>query len=589
MVNPLLNFYQLNLNYLLNAASEGFINKKHDPSELAFLSAIINAFKHHDIEMNANQRYHTYYIYLINLLTQYINQEKEDILKQICLTLFDPNADRSSEPSILNQFRVLICKWAACILSRNTVSDGFKCDLKDYSDKISIYEPESVQNEVEEFCENKLYQQLCTIINEVIYKPNTSIISYVTNNSKMNFVDNNECELELINQLTIRKRLRDIDIEELIVSKKYRKERSIEFEKENNTSDKSSFTRSCRSSLKEITNNNRIVISPVKSTSLSLLNTVSEDEIENSPSVERVTRKTAEKNLTDSEKTPINAQEKSPRRITRRTPESTKKDTSDEDIDTVKKTKKFEKIASKDNTNTSSSESDNDEIDNKKQKLRIKFTRKSASKSASESEENVSRTQSLKKTNIKKKVPLNRLADKEKYLNSSFSESPDSELDEDKLDFDESFNTKKKNSLKSRKLFKNSDVNDTLSTAKEPVKIKKRMSEKLSESITNQDTSIENVEFDDDELEITKSERKSTTQKECKRRFWGETETTYLILGVKLYGKGEWAKIIDRFKSKFDNRTSVQLKDKYRNLEKTPSEMKRLEKNAKKIYQKMTD
>jgi hypothetical protein len=65
-----------------------------------------------------------------------------------------------------------------------------------------------------------------------------------------------------------------------------------------------------------------------------------------------------------------------------------------------------------------------------------------------------------------------------------------------------------------------------------------------------------------------------------KRTAWSTEEALYLVIGVKMHGKGNWGKILSRFKKKFQNRNGVQLKDKYRNLEKNPDELRLLEKRA---------
>lgn len=51
-----------------------------------------------------------------------------------------------------------------------------------------------------------------------------------------------------------------------------------------------------------------------------------------------------------------------------------------------------------------------------------------------------------------------------------------------------------------------------------------------------------------------------------RRRFWTDKETKWLKDGVKTYGEGNWAVILDAYN--FVGRTSVHLKDKWRNLQK---------------------
>lgn len=71
-----------------------------------------------------------------------------------------------------------------------------------------------------------------------------------------------------------------------------------------------------------------------------------------------------------------------------------------------------------------------------------------------------------------------------------------------------------------------------------------------------------------------------------KKHFWTETETFYLVVGVELYGKGFWAKILKEFSTKFNNRTCINLKDKYRNLEKMPFDLVRYETKARELIDK---
>ena len=47
---------------------------------------------------------------------------------------------------------------------------------------------------------------------------------------------------------------------------------------------------------------------------------------------------------------------------------------------------------------------------------------------------------------------------------------------------------------------------------------------------------------------------------------WSEEETLYLFIGVELYGKGKWGKILDKFQDKFIRRSSWALWNKYNYL-----------------------
>ena len=51
-----------------------------------------------------------------------------------------------------------------------------------------------------------------------------------------------------------------------------------------------------------------------------------------------------------------------------------------------------------------------------------------------------------------------------------------------------------------------------------------------------------------------------------RRRFWTGKEEEDLVRGVAKYGKGCWKKILEDENFAFNNRTSTDLKDKWRNL-----------------------
>lgn len=68
------------------------------------------------------------------------------------------------------------------------------------------------------------------------------------------------------------------------------------------------------------------------------------------------------------------------------------------------------------------------------------------------------------------------------------------------------------------------------------------------------------------------------------RKFWTEAESAYLVLGVKLYGKGNWSMIQSNFANKLKDRTQVQLKDRYRTLQNRVGELTKIEKIADEFY-----
>ena len=52
-----------------------------------------------------------------------------------------------------------------------------------------------------------------------------------------------------------------------------------------------------------------------------------------------------------------------------------------------------------------------------------------------------------------------------------------------------------------------------------------------------------------------------------KRRFWTSEEETYLMEGVQKFGEGNWKETLQNYP--FQNRTNMDLKDKWHNINKT--------------------
>ena len=77
------------------------------------------------------------------------------------------------------------------------------------------------------------------------------------------------------------------------------------------------------------------------------------------------------------------------------------------------------------------------------------------------------------------------------------------------------------------------------------------------------------------------------TTRQRQRITWTNTESSYLVAGVILYKKGNWATILAKYSTHFNEyRTSVNLKDKYRNIEKDPALLRSLTKLAEAIIDK---
>lgn len=73
-----------------------------------------------------------------------------------------------------------------------------------------------------------------------------------------------------------------------------------------------------------------------------------------------------------------------------------------------------------------------------------------------------------------------------------------------------------------------------------------------------------------------------------RKNSWSKNETTWLVVGVLLYEKGNWAQILSKFEEKFNKRTSVMLKDKYRTLENNPKMLKDIKTLAKQIKEQLS-
>lgn len=64
-----------------------------------------------------------------------------------------------------------------------------------------------------------------------------------------------------------------------------------------------------------------------------------------------------------------------------------------------------------------------------------------------------------------------------------------------------------------------------------------------------------------------------------KKKPWTDSESMWLVIGTLIHGKGNWTDILTQFENHFNHRSTVQLKDRYRNIIKS-SLYKMLEKLA---------
>lgn len=127
-------------------------------------------------------------------------------------------------------------------------------------------------------------------------------------------------------------------------------------------------------------------------------------------------------------------------------------------------------------------------------------------------------------------------------------------------DSEEESKKKRKNNVS-----KNKDSSSDERSYKKSGKKKIKLTKKLEKSV-NKISDISNIDSDTNSNTSLTSELTKST-KQSKRIKWSEKETMYLAIGVELYGKGCWSQISKRFKEQLKSRSTVQLKDKYRNME----------------------
>lgn len=51
-----------------------------------------------------------------------------------------------------------------------------------------------------------------------------------------------------------------------------------------------------------------------------------------------------------------------------------------------------------------------------------------------------------------------------------------------------------------------------------------------------------------------------------KRKSWTDSESMWLVIGTLIHGKGAWCEILTQFENRFNHRSTIQLKDRYRNI-----------------------
>lgn len=133
---------------------------------------------------------------------------------------------------------------------------------------------------------------------------------------------------------------------------------------------------------------------------------------------------------------------------------------------------------------------------------------------------------------------------------------------------------------RSPKKFDSKKSADMPTTSKKAAAADQSRKEKTNAKKTEENDS--NMEDSIDENSTANNSRPSV--KTDSRCFWTDTECVYLVAGVEIYGRGNWSKILSEFPDKFNKiRTGVHLKDKYRNLLRSPSMMKMYEKKAQLI------
>jgi hypothetical protein len=111
---------------------------------------------------------------------------------------------------------------------------------------------------------------------------------------------------------------------------------------------------------------------------------------------------------------------------------------------------------------------------------------------------------------------------------------------------------------------------------------------------------IENFKKDETRKSLVKKSIKSQPNKQMssdesenellklpkKRIMWTDKETLYLVYGSEKLGR-QWSQIHEMFKSKFQNRSSHDLKDRYRNLERNQIRLKEYKETVKLLQSKI--
>ncbi len=173
-------------------------------------------------------------------------------------------------------------------------------------------------------------------------------------------------------------------------------------------------------------------------------------------------------------------------------------------------------------------------------------------------------------------------------LNLNDSTKEVQKLSKSNIEIERLYSEKKENCKKDKSSSKNKEKTDEKENEISIIENdsnKPTTSKKINSNVTteadNNDMSLESINQDDDNEPKNNNTTINTTsnvgviKKRIRKKVkglwnvnrWSETETIYLIAGVNIYGKGNWAKILSEFSTKFNDRSSVNLKDRYRNLE----------------------
>ncbi|CAF0733088.1 unnamed protein product [Brachionus calyciflorus] len=530
MIDPKLTFSKLLSNYLFCKSIDQFFNNKNgfcETADYVFSKGLVESADH---DISTNIQFKIAISYLINQYAAYLKTNSEEAFYLALTTLFNHNLDRLTSVDLLSELREVTIKKTLILKNQNF--------FKKYEEEITRIIDQHIVllkdvGPEEEFDNESFYEELTKILKSKVDSKNSSVLFEITKTYDLDKDQDEESELLNIFLSFQRRKVKDESNSDEPSSRKHLKKEATRETPSlfNQSSKKMRFDEDEKDDDElpnievNMQNNDEL---PPSSPSIPIQQTES-NFVFDDPSMPRLNEsKTTEKKA--------NEQNKIDQKYSKTSKNLNEESDSEEELNfkvSPRKKKKSLTVNKVINAIVKDSE--------KRTSSPVPTTSKMANKISKLDSDSDSSTKSNEKTkeNIKK--------DSRKTTSSrkQILESDDEEKEE------------KKSVKPKRKSIQKKDKKDSF---------------KLSD--------LSNIESDS---ETDKKPSKSFVQQ--KRTKWTDQETIYLVVGVELYGKGNWAKILKRFSDKLKNRSSVHLKDKYRNLERA-NELKRFEKYAKTFIEK---